>query len=60
MKTLLSLLRRLQTRLKTLGKSRYLSHGSDLHIGAGTRLWALHKLQIEQGYDHCLIKPALS
>lgn len=46
MKKLLSLLRRLQTRLKTLGKSHYLSHGSDLHVGSGTRLWALHKLQI--------------
>lgn len=39
-------LRRLQTRLHVLGKSRFLSYGKDLHIGKGTRLWAPRKILI--------------
>lgn len=39
-------LRYLHTRYQTLGKSRYLSVGTDLHIGRGTSLWAPKKLLI--------------
>lgn len=46
MSQLLALLRRLQTRLQTLGKSRYLTYGTDLHIGRGARLWAARQLSI--------------
>jgi acetyltransferase-like isoleucine patch superfamily enzyme len=43
---LLALLRRLRTRLAVIGKSRYLRHGTDLHVGKGTRLWAPNELRI--------------
>ena len=43
---LLALLRRLQTFLLTVGKSRYLRFGTGLHVGKGTRLWAPNSLTI--------------
>ncbi|WP_457423756.1 acyltransferase [Roseateles sp. P5_E7] len=49
---LLAALRRCQTILAVAGKKRYLSHGKDLHIGRGTRLWA--PVQIKIG-DHVYI-----
>ena len=38
--------RRIQTKLLVLGKKRYLTYGRDLHVGAGTRLWAPDMLTI--------------
>lgn len=32
--------RRLQTKIKALAFRKVLSHGDDLHLGAGTRIWA--------------------
>ncbi len=46
MNAILALLRRLQTLLMVAGKQRYLTVGTDLHIGKGTRLWALNRLAI--------------
>lgn len=43
---ILAIFRSLYTRFKVLGKSRYLSFGTDLHIGRGTRLWAPKLLRI--------------
>jgi acetyltransferase-like isoleucine patch superfamily enzyme len=43
---LIAFFRRIQTRLILLGKSSYLSFGSDIHIGKGTRLWAPKLLRI--------------
>jgi acetyltransferase-like isoleucine patch superfamily enzyme len=40
MRLLLAFLRRIQTRLSVAGKSSFLSHGRDLHVGKGSRLWA--------------------
>ena len=37
---------RLQTWLAVAGKSSYLTHGRDLHVGKGTRLWAPKRLAI--------------
>lgn len=42
-------LRLLQTKLLALGKARFLTYGADLHIGAGTRLWAPSFLRIGVG-----------
>ncbi len=42
-------LRRIQTRIYLSCKSQYLSHGDDIHIGKGTRLWAPKKLRIGNG-----------
>lgn len=42
----LAFLRRLRTKLILSGKSKYLRFGKDIHIGAGTRLWAPDKLTI--------------
>lgn len=39
-------LRRVQSRWLLAGKSGYLIHGSDVHIGKGTRLWAPAALRI--------------
>lgn len=41
-----ALLRRIRTRIKVLGKGKYLSHGEGLHIGEGTRLWAPDRLDL--------------
>lgn len=46
MSRLLALMRRVQTLLKVMGKSRYLNYGNNLHVGRGSRLWALEKLSI--------------
>jgi acetyltransferase-like isoleucine patch superfamily enzyme len=43
---LLACLRRLHTRVAVAGKGRYLTHGSGLHVGRGTRLWAPDHLRI--------------
>ncbi len=43
---LLAILRRLQTLLLTIGKSRFLKKGIGLHVGKGTRLWAPNSLTI--------------
>ena len=63
-------LRRLATAWRVAGRSRYLHHGPDLHVGRGTRLWAPTSLVIGAGVyigkdvcieadcdigDHCLI-----
>lgn len=42
----LAFFRRLQTRYLVFGKRRYLTYGTDLHIGKGTHLWAPVKLTI--------------
>lgn len=42
-------LRRIQTQLLLLGKGKYMKHGSDLHIGSGSRLWAPDSLAIGKG-----------
>lgn len=39
-------LRRLRTRAKTIGKSRYLQHGDGLHLGANVRIWAPDHVRI--------------
>ena len=44
MNKLLAALRRIQTWLAVLGKSSFLTHGHDLHVGNGSRLWALKRL----------------
>ncbi len=36
----LAILRTIRTKLKLIGKGRYLVYGKGLHIGKGTRLWA--------------------
>lgn len=46
---LLAALRRARTWLKVSGKKRFLSYGPDLHVGAGTRLWAPAHLRIGKG-----------
>ena len=46
MSTVLAFLRRLQTFLIVANKSRFLTYGSDLHVGRGTRLWAIGKIHI--------------
>lgn len=43
---LLALARQLQTRLLVAGKASFLSYGSDLHIGRGSRLWAPERISI--------------
>lgn len=43
---LLAALRRLQTWLAFAGKSAFLTHGHDLHVGKGARLWAPKRLVI--------------
>lgn len=43
---LIALLRRIQTWVAVFGKSSFLAHGCDLHVGEGTRLWAPKKLSI--------------
>jgi acetyltransferase-like isoleucine patch superfamily enzyme len=43
---ILAVMRQLQTRLKLVGKARFLTAGSELHIGMGTRLWAPKRLLI--------------
>jgi acetyltransferase-like isoleucine patch superfamily enzyme len=43
---LLAGLRRLQTRMLLLGKSKFLQYGGDLHVGKGTGLWAPKSLLI--------------
>lgn len=45
----LTVTRRLQTQLKLAGKSGFLTAGSDLHIGMGTRLWAPKQIVIGNG-----------
>lgn len=42
-------LRRVQTLLKLAGKSKFLKHGQDIHIGKGSRLWAPSSLTIGNG-----------
>ena len=49
MNRIVALIRRMQTRLLTRGKGRYLSFGHDLHVGRGTRLWAPKFLRIGSG-----------
>lgn len=44
--TLLAIARRTQTKLKTIGKSKFLTVGKGFHIGKGSRLWASNKLTI--------------
>ena len=44
--TMLAGLRRLRTKFKVLGKSRYLIAGRGLHVGKNTLLWAPEKLVI--------------
>jgi len=44
--TILAFARRTQTKLKTFGKSKFLTIGKGLHIGKGSRLWAPNKLTI--------------
>jgi acetyltransferase-like isoleucine patch superfamily enzyme len=39
-------LRKGRTRWAVLGKSRFLTYGKDLHIGAGSILWAPHRILI--------------
>lgn len=46
---LLAGLRRTQTALIVFGKGRFLSHGTDLHVGKGSRLWAPKSLKIGSG-----------
>lgn len=46
MSRLLAALRRIQTWLAVAGKSSFLTHGHDLHVGNGTRLWAPKRLTI--------------
>lgn len=43
---LLAFLRRFQTILLVVGKSRFLSFGDGLHVGRGTRLWAPDEIRI--------------
>lgn len=45
----LAAVRRMQTQLTLVGKSRFLTAGSGLHIGMGTRLWAPKRLVIGVG-----------
>lgn len=45
----IALLRRVQTWMLIAGKGRYLSYGSDLHVGKNTRLWAPRFLRIGKG-----------
>ncbi|MDP2881244.1 MAG: CatB-related O-acetyltransferase [Azonexus sp.] len=45
----IALLRRVQTWMLIAGKGRYLSYGSDLHVGKNTRLWAPRSLRIGKG-----------
>lgn len=67
---ILAALRRLATAWRVVGRSRYLRHGPDLHVGRGTRLWAPTSLVIGSGVyigkdvcieadcdigDHCLL-----
>jgi acetyltransferase-like isoleucine patch superfamily enzyme len=46
MSRIFAVLRRLQTWLAIAGKSSFLTHGRDLHVGKGTRLWAPRRLSI--------------
>jgi acetyltransferase-like isoleucine patch superfamily enzyme len=39
-------LRRIQTKLLVTGKQRFLTYGTDLHIGKGTRLWAPMRMSV--------------
>jgi acetyltransferase-like isoleucine patch superfamily enzyme len=41
-----ALIRRIRTMLMVAGKHQYLHYGKDLHVGAGTRLWAPNQLNI--------------
>jgi acetyltransferase-like isoleucine patch superfamily enzyme len=43
---ILAALRRFRTKILLSGKSRYLRYGKDIHVGAGTKLWAPDKLYI--------------
>ncbi|SFU45897.1 xenobiotic acyltransferase family protein [Nitrosospira multiformis] len=43
---IIAILRHFYTRYKTFGKGNYLTFGTDLHIGKGTRLWAPKLLRI--------------
>lgn len=45
-KVILAFLRRARTRLTLLGKGKYLTYGTDLHIGKAARIWAPHKIVI--------------
>lgn len=42
-------LRHTRTRMAVMGKKRFLVHGGDLHVGAGTILWAPNHLRIGKG-----------
>ena len=46
MNQLLAALRRFQSWLAVFGKSAFLTHGHDLHVGNGSRLWAPKRLTI--------------
>ena len=45
-KSTLAILRRFKTWLAVVGKSSYLIHGYDLHVGRGSTLWAPKQLSI--------------
>ena len=44
--SIIALLRRTQSWLAVAGKSSYLTHGNDLHVGRGSTLWAPKQLSI--------------
>ena len=41
-----ALARHFRTHMRFVGKSRYLSYGTDVHVGAGLLLWAPDKIRI--------------
>jgi len=43
---ILALLRRIQTQILIMGKSKYLTVANHLHVGKGTLLWAPQKIRI--------------
>ena len=58
---LVAALRRLATAWRVAGKSGYLRHGPDLHVGKGIRLWAPASIVIGRsvyiGKDVCINVP---
>lgn len=44
--TLMAIARRLRTKFKVIASRKVLSHGSDLHIGSGTRIWAPRQVEL--------------
>lgn len=49
LQSILAIARRARSRLALVGKGRFLTHGTDIHVGKATRLWAPDALSIGNG-----------